>query len=179
MKVPRIFMMRVTACLSVLSVAGCEVNHATEIASPPNWRPRLTMDCHMSESAEQNAWMCGDIQSGIRDLMASINPYCNSLGLSALARFNATGYGYRAGTMPNQGYLAYTRMDDNLPGQYTASGEHSIDDNVYFQDFWSISHPYTIAGVVAHEEVHQWGDEHAEESLGTAWGATATCGSVY
>lgn len=176
---PARHLVAVALSLSLLIAAACDQRGLASVSGPNIPRPRFSMDCQMPSDSTLNAWKCGEIYSGIQDLMGSNNPYCQSLGLSAYIRYNATGYGYRAGVLPNQGYLAYTVMDPNGPGQYTSSGDHPVDDSVYFQDFWTMFHPFTIAGVIAHEEVHQAGDENRAESMGSAWGATATCGSVY
>jgi hypothetical protein len=97
------------------------------------------------------------------------------LGEAARARYNAVGYGYRPApsSVPNR--LAYVQMYPNGPGEYTVSGWHAANGNVFVEEHGMEQLNEVIGGWIAHEEEHQLGMDGPGHNTGVGPNTEHVC----
>lgn len=131
---------------------------------------RSVLDCQLSQSE------CDRLRGGIDHLLGHGNEQCQAHGNLALMRFEAEGYGFRQGTLAPQ-LRMYVVMDENTA---YPSGAGPSDNNTYvnsgaFTDEFGAREDWKIGSDIAHEEVHQAGQDDANHNTGLANAASVNC----
>lgn len=147
------------AVIMTVLLSSCIV--ATELVAPPKIDgPRFTYDCTLGPS------LCGQINGAISRLEGSSNSNCEFAGSMARLRFEAEGYGYRAGN-PSEypQYDAYVIQEQDWSWY---SGFGPTDYNTYANPSFFSRTEAQMAGLIAHEEQHQGGWDNPFHSTGIA-----------
>lgn len=89
-------------------------------------------------------------------------------------RFESETYGFRQGDNSSPQEAMYTWM---IPDASSWSGWASGDPNTYVNDFafGGSATAATIGGYIAHEEIHQRGDDGPNHNMGLAYPTGDTC----
>lgn len=132
--------------------------------------PRMSLDCQLTVSE------CDRLRGGIDHLINHHDMGCQQRGNVALMRYESTDYGFRRGTVAPQ-YRMYVMMEDDAS---TVSGSGPTDNNTYvnagaFTDEFGEREAWKIGSDIAHEEVHQAGQDNPDHNMGTAVQVGSTC----
>lgn len=140
---------------------------APQLTAPEIVLPRFTYDCTLG------AALCDQISDAISDLEGSQDGTCQWAGSMARLRFNAEGYGFRPGNPAEfPQYDAYVVMQDDWTWY---SGYAPTDYNTYVNPSLFNHSTSSMAGTIAHEEMHQGGWDNPSHTTGYAAGAQQLC----
>ena len=154
--------------MSVLS--GCAEIPLT--ASAPVNQPRLHMDCTLGTNS------CNQIDAAITRLTDHPNDACKTVGNMARLRYDApafTGYGYAAGTAILAGTKdSYVLMNEYTFGGYP-SGWGARDNHTYIMTGALSATESDLAGLLAHEEYHNQGEDGPGDFTGQSNAIQGVC----
>jgi hypothetical protein len=150
---------RVCATVVLFSAAqGCTAVTDPGIPEVENSLLNVVQDCRLATLS------CDQINKAITFLQNSNQPQCRELGEAARARFNAIGFGFRYGDGAMNDLVKdfdmYTSWNPNpLTGAVT-------DGNTYVNASGLLLSRESMAGLLAHEEMHHQGrDGGQHESI--------------
>lgn len=142
-------------------VAGCAREIATD-AAPDLLRPRAASYCTMGPA------VCDQIGEQIAQLRVHTSQTCRDYGNAAQDRFYSATEGYEAGNIlleqQDPTLLAYVEMG---PGN-SPSGDVPLNGSVFVTTLGRIQLDEVVRSMIAHEEVHQAGQENRQHSTGWA-----------